>query len=83
MVEVVFAWPGVGRLIFDGIRDFDYPVIEAGVVVIASSIVIANLLVDLILPLHRSANQSGGDLTVGSGFRTLVTRHRQLGEVLK
>ena len=47
VVEVVFAWPGVGRLIFDGIRDFDYPVIEAGVVVIASSIVIANLLVDL------------------------------------
>ena len=47
VVEVVFAWPGMGRLIVDGIRDFDYPVIEAGVVVIASSIVIANLLVDI------------------------------------
>lgn len=47
VVEVVFAWPGVGRLIVDAIQTFDHPVIEAGVVVIAASIVLVNMLVDV------------------------------------
>ena len=47
VVEIVFAWPGVGRLIFDAIANFDYPVIEAGTVVIAMAIVSLNLIVDV------------------------------------
>ena len=47
IVEIVFSWPGVGRLIFQAIENFDYPVIEAGIVVIAASIVLANFFVDI------------------------------------
>jgi peptide/nickel transport system permease protein len=47
VVETVFGWPGVGRLMVASIASADYPVVQAGVVVIAASIVLANLAVDL------------------------------------
>ncbi len=48
VVETVFAWPGLGRLTADAILRRDYPVVQAGVLVIALIIVLVNLLVDLI-----------------------------------
>jgi peptide/nickel transport system permease protein len=48
VVETVFAWPGMGRLTADAILRRDYPVVQAGVLVIALFIVVVNLLVDLI-----------------------------------
>jgi peptide/nickel transport system permease protein len=48
VVETVFAWPGMGRLTADAILRRDYPVVQAGVLVIALIIVIVNLSVDLI-----------------------------------
>ena len=48
VVETVFAWPGMGRLTADAILRRDYPVVQAGVLVIALIIVLVNLLVDLI-----------------------------------
>ncbi len=48
VVETVFAWPGMGRLTVDAILRRDYPVVEAGVLVIALIIVGVNLTVDLI-----------------------------------
>ena len=47
IIEVVFAWPGVGRLIFRSISLRDFPVIQVGVLVIAVWFVVVNILVDL------------------------------------
>lgn len=45
--EMIFAWPGVGRLLIFAINNRDFPLVEAGVFVIAMVFVVANLLVDL------------------------------------
>jgi peptide/nickel transport system permease protein len=47
IVEQVFSWPGVGRLIIDAINQRDYPVIQGGVIFLAIIMVVVNLLVDL------------------------------------
>ncbi|QSW98029.1 ABC transporter permease [Haloterrigena alkaliphila] len=47
VVEQVFSWPGMGRLLVDAINRRDVPVVQAGVLVIAVSVVLANLLVDI------------------------------------
>src|SRR2546428_554300 len=46
--ETIFAWPGVGRLAVQSIFVRDYPVVQAGVFVLALSFVGINLLVDLL-----------------------------------
>ena len=48
VVETVFAWPGMGRLTADAILRRDYPVVQAGVLVIALIIVVINLTVDFL-----------------------------------
>ena len=47
IIELVFSWPGIGRLMIDSIFRSDYPVVQAGVLVIAGSIALGNLVVDL------------------------------------
>ncbi|PZC43459.1 MAG: peptide/nickel transport system permease protein [Chloroflexi bacterium] len=47
IIEVVFAWPGVGRLIIDSIVRSDYPMVQAAIIVLAASISLANALVDV------------------------------------
>ena len=47
IVELIFAWPGVGRLIIDSIRVSDYPMVQASIIVLSASIAVANLLVDV------------------------------------
>ena len=47
VTETVFAWPGVGRLIFMAINQRDFPLIQAAVFLIAVIFVATNLLVDL------------------------------------
>ena len=61
IIEVVFAWPGVGRLIFRSISLRDFPVIQVGVLVIAVWFVVINILVDL------SYNVLDPRIRVGSG----------------
>jgi ABC-type dipeptide/oligopeptide/nickel transport system permease component len=46
--EVVFAWPGVGRLAVTSIFQRDYPVVQAVVLMIAGIYVILNLAVDIL-----------------------------------
>jgi len=48
LTETVFAVPGVGRLIVGAIRQLDFPIVQAGVFLIAIIIVTVNLLVDVL-----------------------------------
>ncbi len=48
VIETIFAWPGIGRLIIDGIRTKDYPVVQGGVLVLAFSFIFINLIVDIL-----------------------------------
>ena len=48
IIETIFAWPGIGRLLFEGISLRDFPIVQ-GVVVMAGVMIIGiNLLVDLL-----------------------------------
>lgn len=51
IVETVFAWPGVGRLLIDAVRNRDYPVIQAATAVIALVFVLLNMFVDVLYSL--------------------------------
>ena len=48
VIETVFSWPGLGRLLLDAILARDYPLIRGGVLLIAVVFLAINLLVDLI-----------------------------------
>ena len=48
VTETVFAVPGVGRLIVGAIRQLDFPVVQAGVFMLATIIVLVNFTVDLL-----------------------------------
>lgn len=48
LVETVFAWPGIGQLIYLAISSRDFPVVQAGILVVAIAFVLINLLVDAI-----------------------------------
>lgn len=48
IVETIFAWPGVGRLIIQSIYSKDFPVVQAGVTLLATVFVLINLAVDLL-----------------------------------
>lgn len=47
VVETVFAFPGIGSLIVQAAQHRDFPVIQYGVMIIATTVIIVNLLVDL------------------------------------
>lgn len=51
VTETVFAIPGVGRLLVDAILGRDYPVVQAVVLFITFTVVVANLLVDILYGL--------------------------------
>ena len=46
LIETVFAWPGMGRLVVDAIFQRDYPVVMAGTFIFAVLVVIGNLVAD-------------------------------------
>lgn len=48
VVEVVFAWPGLGRLVFNSVASRDYPVIQGAVLLIAVLFLAVNLVVDML-----------------------------------
>jgi peptide/nickel transport system permease protein len=51
VIETVFSWPGIGRLLISSISSRDLPVIVACVAVIATVVIVVNLLVDIAYPL--------------------------------
>ncbi|HET7883818.1 MAG TPA: glutathione ABC transporter permease GsiC [Acetobacteraceae bacterium] len=48
VVETVFAWPGLGRLLVDSVAFRDYPVIQAEILLFSCEFVLINLIVDLL-----------------------------------
>ncbi|WP_435310256.1 ABC transporter permease [Primorskyibacter sedentarius] len=48
VVETIFSWPGVGRLVFNAINQRDIPLVQASVVIFSFTFVMLNLLVDII-----------------------------------
>ena len=48
VVESIFAWPGIGRLLYEGISSRDFPVVQATVILGGVMIIIVNLLVDIL-----------------------------------
>ena len=48
LVETVFAWPGIGQLIYQGIVFRDFPVVQAVVLLTAGIVISVNLLVDIL-----------------------------------
>jgi peptide/nickel transport system permease protein len=48
LTEIIFAWPGLGRLLYDATLARDYPLLMAIFLVVSTSVVLANLLTDLV-----------------------------------
>jgi glutathione transport system permease protein len=53
VIETVFSWPGLGRLLVDSVSFRDYPVIQAEIMLFSIEFVLINLVVDL---LYAAAN---------------------------
>ena len=51
LIETVFAWPGMGRLVVDAIFQRDYPVVMAGTFIFAIMVVMGNLIADVLYAL--------------------------------
>jgi peptide/nickel transport system permease protein len=45
----VYAWPGVGRLIFDSVSALDYPVLQGAFLVLSATVVVTSILSDLVV----------------------------------
>ncbi len=60
IVEQIFSWPGIGRLIIDAINQRDYPVVQGGVIFLSIIMVFVNLVVDLSYSLIDPRIKSGG-----------------------
>ncbi|VTU36492.1 ABC transporter permease [Variovorax sp. PBL-E5] len=50
LIEAVFAWPGIGRLLYESISKRDYPVMLAILLMVSVTVVLANLVTDIV---HR------------------------------
>ncbi len=48
VIEVVFSWPGMGRLMFDAVLARDYPLVMASSFLFGLLVVVGNLLADLL-----------------------------------
>src|SRR5690606_24079044 len=47
VIETVFAWPGIGRLLVQSILARDFPVVQAAVLIVACTFILVNLVTDL------------------------------------
>lgn len=48
IVEIIFAWPGLGRLALDAVTRRDYPMVQGAVLMVALAFAVVNLIVDLL-----------------------------------
>ena len=63
VIETVFAWPGMGHLFYQAVGVRDYAVVQAVLLVIAASVILVNLIVDLLYAaLDPRIRLRGGDV---------------------
>jgi glutathione transport system permease protein len=55
VVEQVFAWPGLGRLLIDAVESRDYPIIQAEILLFSLEFIIINLMVDVLYTVINPA----------------------------
>jgi ABC-type dipeptide/oligopeptide/nickel transport system permease component len=48
IIEVIFAWPGIGRLLYEGIFQRDFPLVQGVVMLAGMMIVLINLMIDIL-----------------------------------
>ena len=48
LTETIFSWPGVGNWLIHGVQSRDYPVVQGGILLIATIVITVNLVVDLL-----------------------------------
>lgn len=51
LTETIFSWPGIGKWLIDSISRRDYPSVQGGILLIATTVILVNLLVDLVYGL--------------------------------
>lgn len=51
LTESIFSWPGIGKWLIDSISRRDYPSVQGGILLIATTVIMVNLLVDLVYGL--------------------------------
>jgi len=51
LTETLFSWPGIGKWLIDAISRRDYPVVQGGILMIATLVIVVNLVVDLLYGL--------------------------------
>lgn len=60
LTEVIFAYPGIGWLIYTAITSLDYPVIQGSVLLVIVAVALANYFIDLVYPLIDPRIRYGG-----------------------
>lgn len=58
-VEFVFDWPGIGTQLSNAIEGHDYPVIQGGVILVATTFVVVNLITDIVQDLLNPRLRGG------------------------
>jgi len=48
LTETIFSWPGVGNWLIHGVQSRDYPVVQGGILLIATIVISVNLIVDVL-----------------------------------
>jgi ABC-type dipeptide/oligopeptide/nickel transport system permease component len=48
LIEIVFSWPGIGRAVYDAVQARDYPMLQGAFLLLTISVVICNLIADLL-----------------------------------
>jgi dipeptide transport system permease protein len=51
LTETIFSWPGIGKWLVESVRRRDYPVLQGGILLVASLVMTVNLLVDVMYGL--------------------------------
>ncbi len=51
LTETIFSWPGIGKWLIDSIHRRDYPSVQGGILLVATTVMLVNLLVDLLYGL--------------------------------
>ncbi|WP_322995912.1 dipeptide ABC transporter permease DppB [Castellaniella sp.] len=48
LTETIFSWPGIGRWLIQGLEQRDYPVVQGGILIVATIIIVVNMFVDIL-----------------------------------